>query len=484
MPRHLLSTVVALLSGCTFDSSGLTGAPESGGVASSGDATTSPTSSATTEASATTGSASGSATGEPLTSGSTGPSASCGDGKLDPGEECDLGVMNGAGQACKGDCTDNVCGDGDKGPGEGCEDGNLVDGDGCSASCVSESCGDGKVDPGEGCDDGNMVEDDGCTNACTTPVCGDAIVQVGEKCDDGGESADCNSDCTTATCGDGTVNMSAGEQCDDGNATETDACAACKAATCGDGFVQMGVETCDDGNMSDGDGCSAACKTESLRAFVSSTTYKGGLGGLAGADMKCQTLADAAKLGGTWMAWLSDDTIGPADRFTTKGGNSPYVLVDGTKIADDWADLVDGTLDAQLNRTQSNVTPAAPNNVWTNTDINGKPSSTDRTCNKWTDQGGGVDGDFGERNQSDGRWTKKGAAACIRGWPFFGSGTSPVGLTERMAAHPRFRMTAQTRLASASPDSATSSTATTCSSLSFSASIVEAALPRPAQSAR
>lgn len=112
------------------------------------------------------------------------------------------------------------------------------------------------------------------------------------------------------------------------------------------------------------------------------------------------------------MAWLSDDTLGPADRFMTKGGSSPYVLTDGTKIADDWADLTDGTLDAPLNRTQSNAAPAAPNNVWTNTDINGKPSSTDRTCNKWTDPGGSSNGDFGERNQSDERWTKKGATGC------------------------------------------------------------------------
>src|SRR5690242_15690863 len=44
---------------------------------------------------------------------------------------------------------------------------------------------------------------------------------------------------------------------------------------------------------------------QSRRVFVTSKTYQGTLGGLAGADMECQKLADAANLGGTWMAWLS-----------------------------------------------------------------------------------------------------------------------------------------------------------------------------------
>ncbi|USN54875.1 MAG: hypothetical protein H6765_10570 [Candidatus Peribacteria bacterium] len=31
---------------------------------------------------------------------------------------------------------------------------------------VGGSCGNGEVDPGEECDDGNMEQFDGCTNSC------------------------------------------------------------------------------------------------------------------------------------------------------------------------------------------------------------------------------------------------------------------------------------------------------------------------------
>lgn len=47
-------------------------------------------------------------------------------------------------------------------------------------------CGDGIVDPGEECDDGNRNNNDACTNSCRRNVCGDGIVHVGvEECDQG-----------------------------------------------------------------------------------------------------------------------------------------------------------------------------------------------------------------------------------------------------------------------------------------------------------
>lgn len=56
------------------------------------------------------------------------------------------------------------------------------------------------------------------------------------------------------------------------------------------------------------------------RFFVTSTTYDGNLGGLAGADAKCQARATAASLGGTWKAILSDSTTNAYARmkFRTK----------------------------------------------------------------------------------------------------------------------------------------------------------------------
>ena len=97
--------------------------------------------------------------------------ASCGNGNLDPGEECDLGVFNADEGGCKTDCSSQRCGDGVVGSSEACDDGNNVTetcayGDTgctvCAADCTkvpgaTSYCGDGITDiaNGEACDDGN-----------------------------------------------------------------------------------------------------------------------------------------------------------------------------------------------------------------------------------------------------------------------------------------------------------------------------------------
>ena len=48
------------------------------------------------------------------------------------------------------------------------------------------SCGDGRVDPAEECDDGNRDNNDSCTSLCKSNICGDNFVKVGtEECDNG-----------------------------------------------------------------------------------------------------------------------------------------------------------------------------------------------------------------------------------------------------------------------------------------------------------
>ncbi len=110
-------------------------------------------------------------------------------------------------------------------------------------------CGDGFVDPGEECDDGNADDTDSCTSACEFARCGDGLVWKGvEGCDDKNDvdADDCRNHCALPTCGDGSLQT--GEECDDGNADDTDECtSSCFFAKCGDGFVHAGVEECDGG---------------------------------------------------------------------------------------------------------------------------------------------------------------------------------------------------------------------------------------------
>src|SRR5690349_8365685 len=70
-----------------------------------------------------------------------------------------------------------------------------------------------------------------------------------------------------------------------------------------------------------------------LRVFVSSLRYSADLRsaggqatGLASADHICQTLADAAQIGGTWRAWISTTTVHAIDHIL---GNGPWYRIDG-----------------------------------------------------------------------------------------------------------------------------------------------------------
>src|SRR4029077_18043681 len=60
-----------------------------------------------------------------------------------------------------------ACGDGFLDPGEQCDDGNTHNGDGCNSSCMLESCGNGVVDGSEQCDHGAANgTDDCCSTTC------------------------------------------------------------------------------------------------------------------------------------------------------------------------------------------------------------------------------------------------------------------------------------------------------------------------------
>ncbi len=95
------------------------------------------------------------------------PTATCGNGTLDPFEQCDDGNTL-DGDSCSGACATTLCGNGVLDGAEQCDDGNIRSGDGCSQTCRREACGDGVVQPSnkEECDDGNLTSGDGCSASC------------------------------------------------------------------------------------------------------------------------------------------------------------------------------------------------------------------------------------------------------------------------------------------------------------------------------
>ena len=121
--------------------------------------------------------------------------------------------------------------------------------------------------------------------------------------------------------------------------------------------------------------------------FVTSVDSQGNLGGLAGADTLCQSLAAASGLFGTYRAWLSDGAESPSTRFVHSTG--PYQLVDGTTIANNWADLTDSALQAPIVITEQGAVVVGEE-VWTNTRADGTAISDTRHCHDWTTVDSGV----------------------------------------------------------------------------------------------
>ena len=148
----------------------------------------------------------------------------------------------------------------------------------------------------------------------------------------------------------------------------------------------------------------APCGRLTLKCvFVTSKFYDANLGGLAGADAKCQALADAAALRGTYRAWLSTVSVAAKSRLTLYG--LPYVLVDGTVVAWNSAQLTTDDLTNPIALTEQGTavtqSPDSPSpdtpiyNAWTFTTGTGLPeTNSTNDCGGWTNDAN-ANGPFG-----------------------------------------------------------------------------------------
>ncbi len=145
------------------------------------------------------------------------------------------------------------------------------------------------------------------------------------------------------------------------------------------------------------------------RVFVTSTSYDGAeIGGLASGDAKCNALAAAARLGGTWKAWLSSSAENAAARIFGSG-DWGYERIDGTTVADDKADLLDGSIDNPISKDETGQ-EVYPYGVWTGTRKDGTAGAH---CNGWASSSDDKTGTIGRADYADKKWTHEAdTAAC------------------------------------------------------------------------
>jgi hypothetical protein len=177
-----------------------------------------------------------------------------------------------------------------------------------------------------------------------------------------------------------------------------------------DGSVDSGTDSGTDSGLDAGvdSGVDSGLDSglDERRVFVTNTIQNANFGGIAGADALCASQATAAGLEGEFKAWLSTAVSPVADRLTQS--SVPYVLVDGTMVADDWVDLVDGFIDAPINLDANGLLRGG--DVWTGTLPSGL-SYANGDCAGFTDESEPM-GLCGSTTTFGGGWTTSATPVC------------------------------------------------------------------------
>ncbi len=157
--------------------------------------------------------------------------------------------------------------------------------------------------------------------------------------------------------------------------------------------------------------CDGICEngdcTQGRYVFVTKDTYYGDFNGLDGADELCSQLAFEAGIPGFYAAWLSTaENQSPAIRF--EPSPFPYRLVSGEKVADDFDDLTDGTLDLPIDvdqygdQIETGDSCQAPM-VWSNTKGSGL-AENDHDCSGWNSVN--ANGNIGQPGMVNSLWSQ------------------------------------------------------------------------------
>lgn len=181
----------------------------------------------------------------------------------------------------------------------------------------------------------------------------------------------------------------------------------------------LGDLECSTDQIAKFDGAQWVCDGGGAKVIFASSddTFTGNLGGVAGADATCNTLAANAGLSGNFKAWLGTYVplgSNPLSHFTH--ASVPYVLTDGTQVARDFFQLISGVLENHIDLDE-NGDPADGDFVWTGVEHDGRANPSNETCLSWTTGSVSEFGRFGRTGDVGsqffpGEWTDPGHATC------------------------------------------------------------------------
>ena len=141
--------------------------------------------------------------------------------------------------------------------------------------------------------------------------------------------------------------------------------------------------------------------TQALSIFATSSTQGGNLGGLEGARVLCQNLANAvpALAGTTWYPLISDSTYDASTLTGKSSSSAPIYNIDGSVIAVNRASLWSGgTLTTGVRGTETGATRY--DSVFTGTNATGLKTTS--LCSNWTTTSG--NGTIGATNVTSSAW--------------------------------------------------------------------------------
>jgi len=241
--------------------------------------------------------------------------ASCGNGVVEGGEECDEGGVCEGGTFTGSIWTNSASA-------ETCRSGGGTpkprSGDGCSDTCHTEFCGDGMIQvAGQDQKDGT-ADDEQCDNGSVCSNDAEKVCRTDSEC---GTGNTCEYDSIKNTgCSDSCKNVQ-------GNPFTPVSTSSEAPEICGNGLVES-LEQCDDGNTNNNDSCSNIC-TKNITEQAASTKAECG-NAIVDFDEQCDNgdknsdvIPDACRTNCT-IAQCSDHVVDSHEQCDNGEGNSDY----------------------------------------------------------------------------------------------------------------------------------------------------------------